>query len=88
MLKETTIKLSTPLKLNDVEAPITEVHLKEPTAGQMMKVQNYSGFEQNVQLVAAVSGIVPLLVQQMSFSDFRKCVAFLEECFRGDDPAE
>lgn len=84
MLRELTIQLDTPLKLNEIE--IKEITLKEPTAGQMIKVQAYTGFEQNVRLVAAVSGVQPLMVEQMSFTDFKKCVDFFEDVFRDDTP--
>jgi hypothetical protein len=88
MNKETTIVLSKPLKLNDVDAPITEVRLREPTIGEMIKVQNLSGMEQNKQIIAAISKVQPLLVDQMAMSDYLKCVTFIFGTFSSENAQE
>lgn len=80
-LKESTIKLNTALEMEGLPA-IPTITLKEPTAGQMMKVQHLSGFAQITALIAEVTGIQPLVVQKMGLLDYRRCAEFFDDMFR------
>jgi hypothetical protein len=85
MLKEQTIVLSTPIKLNELE--VKELNLREPQVSHMKQVQNLSGYEQTTKLISLITGHPPLMIEQMALTDYQKCVGFFDSLFLPSDPA-
>ena len=84
-MNEITIQLEYPLKLNEIE--VREMTLKRPKLGHFAKTQNLAGFEQTIKLISLVSGVQPLLIEQMDMVDLRKCTEFFETIAGDENPS-
>ena len=74
-----TIPLKKPVQLGDLT--YHELKLREPTAGEMCEVQGKTGWEFNVAIIAAVSGVPDVAVRKIGVDDARKATKYLDGFF-------
>jgi Phage tail assembly chaperone proteins, E, or 41 or 14 len=72
------LKLIKPLQLAGQGEPVTELHLREPTAGDLAAAAAATnGVEGDILLIAKITNQPPGLIRQLSATDYVKASAFL-----------
>jgi hypothetical protein len=75
---ELTLELTTPLQpLGGQGEVVRELHLREPTAGELAKSQVRNGIESNILLIAEITKQPPGLIRNMGARDYSKATSFL-----------
>jgi hypothetical protein len=73
-LDEMTITLTETLQIGTTW--VTELNLREPTLGEMIKGDKYDGLQRTVVLVALVSGLPRAVIEMVPISEFAKAAKF------------
>jgi hypothetical protein len=72
------LTLSKPLQLGGQGDPVRELHLREPTAGDLAAAASATnGVEGDILLIAKVANQAPGLIRELSATDYVKASAFL-----------
>lgn len=79
MFQEKTLSLTTPIVLGDIN--VTELNLKEPTAGNLKAVQHETGHSQNIKLISLMTKQPVQIIELLSMTDYQGCVDFLGDLF-------
>ena len=78
-----TVTLGAPV--SDGSKEYTEITLREPTVGEMVKATtNVSGIQSTVLLVSLVSGVPRAAIERVPMRKFAECSSFLDRFLRDD----
>jgi hypothetical protein len=72
---EMTITLTETLQIGTTW--VTELNLREPTLGEMIKGDKYDGLQRTLAMVALVSGLPRAVIDFVPISDFAKAAAYV-----------
>jgi hypothetical protein len=72
---EKRIPIEPPIELGSV--PYTELVLREPTAGEMVRVDKLTGYAWTVALVAAVAGVPPPVIERLGVRTLNEASIYL-----------
>ncbi|AEC17645.1 phage tail assembly protein [Gallibacterium anatis] len=76
------VKLDYPIRDGEGKE-ITELHIRRAKAKDIRKLRSTTDVEQSIELLAALTGLVPEDIDELDVADFTKASAVIEKMLKG-----